>query len=111
MKNFMRILFVVQFLLISAYTIFVVSNYGANLFKVFLGDIFSFSWAGQFNFDFWNYLLLSAIWVAWREKFTSKGIILALIAHVFGMMFLAPYLLHLSIKTNGDTKKMLIGDR
>ena len=107
----MRILFVVQFLLISAYTIYVVSKYGANLFNVFLGDISSFGWAGQFNFDFWNYLLLSAIWVAWREKFTSKGIVLALVAHIFGMMFLAPYLLYQSIKVNGDVKKILVGGR
>ncbi|MEM6265475.1 MAG: hypothetical protein AAGI38_23435, partial [Bacteroidota bacterium] len=71
----------------------------------------SFTWQGQFNFDFWNYLILTALWVAWREKFTIRGILLALTAHVFGLMFLAPYLLIASIKHKGEVKGILLGER
>ncbi len=84
-------------------------SHGFNLFTPFFADIKSVNWAGQFNVDFSSYLLLSALWVAWREQFSAKGIISALVASVFGIMFLAPYLLIATIVHKGDIKKVLIG--
>ena len=31
-------------------------------------------WFGQFNLDFMGFLILSAIWVAWRNQFSAAGL-------------------------------------
>jgi hypothetical protein len=41
----------------------------------------------------------------WREKFTTKSIFVGVIAIIFGIVFLAPYLLSIIIKQNGNVKK------
>ncbi|MDB2656929.1 hypothetical protein N9Y60_02610 [Crocinitomicaceae bacterium] len=111
MKRFAQLVLILQFVSISVYTGYVALKYGTDLFNVFFGEMLSLTWTGQFHFDFWNYLVLTAVWVAWREKFTLKAIVLAVVAHIFGLMFLAPYLLFLSFKTNGNVKEILVGDR
>lgn len=108
MKAF-RILLVIFFIGICVYTIIAGANNGWNLFKVFVDNLTAFSWSGQFNFDFSTYLILSGIWVAWREDFTPKGIVLGLIASVLGILFFAPYLLIISFQENGEMKTILLG--
>ena len=61
--------------------------------------------------DFSSYLILSGLWVMWRNKFSPKSILTAIIAMIVGIMVFAPYLLYLVIKENGDIKKVLIGER
>lgn len=104
MKVFQSILFV-MFFGILILTIYAVNIQGLNLFKyaVLTG------WQGQFNFDFFCYLLLSGLWIAWREKFSQKGILLGLIASVGGIFFFAPYLFILTLKTKGNLKEILLG--
>lgn len=102
--------FLVLFMLaLGAYTLWVVMAHGANLFAVFFGDIFAITWAGQFNFDFSGFLLLSAFWTLWRNDFTGLGILLGILALFLGMMFLTTYLLYLSFHTSGNIPVMLLG--
>ena len=67
------------------------------------------TWAGQFNFDFMGFLVLSATWVMWRNQFTLPGIALGIVAFFGGMVFLSAYLLYLSFEVGGDIKSMLLG--
>ena len=32
------------------------------------------TWPGQFNFDFFGFLILSATWTAWRNQFSALGV-------------------------------------
>jgi len=64
---------------------------------------------GLINFDFMCFLMLSAIWVAWRNHFTAKGLGLAVLAFFGGMFFLSIYLLILSFRSNGNIESVLLG--
>ena len=98
------------FAIIAIYTIFVVASHGTWFLSTFVADILAVSWNGQFNLDFLGYLLVTALWVAWRHRFTPTGIGLGLIASVGGMLFFAPYLLYATFKSNGDMKVLLTGN-
>ena len=102
---------VVMWLALLVYTAIVIMNHGANLIPVFFGDIMAMAWPGQFNFDFMGFLMLSALWSAWRAKFSASGLTLAVLAAFGGIMFLAAFLLYLSFKTGGDMEAILMGDR
>lgn len=109
MKAF-RLLLAVQFLTIIIYTIITGINHGWNLLTIFFSNIIELNWSGQFNLDFMFVLFLSGLWIAWRNQFTTKGIILGFIGFVCGIMFLSPYLFYLSFKTKGSIKEILIGE-
>lgn len=72
-----RALLVFMFLGLAAYTGLAVMNDGINLISPFLRDIASLGWPGQFSADFLTYLWLSALWIAWRHKFSAAGIAMA----------------------------------
>lgn len=104
-----RIFLVAIFIIIAVYTALVVANHGLTLFSVFFGDMAKMNWPGQFNLDFFGFLLLSGIWMAWRNQFTPAGLALGVCAVFGGMPLLAAYLLYLSFQTDGDVKVMLLG--
>ena len=105
-----RILLALMFVAICGYTAVVVAHHGLDLFSVFFGDMAKLMWPGQFNLDFFTFLLLSGLWVSWRHQFSPAGLGLALIAVFGGMLFLSGYLLFHSFKTNGDIKALLLGE-
>ena len=107
--NLFRIYLVVVLTCLTVYTLMVGSNHGWNLLPVFFSDIGEMKWPGQFNFDFMTFLALSGIWIAWRHRFSTSGIILGIIAFFSGMMFLAPYLLYASVQAGGNAKVLLLG--
>ncbi|MCG9899353.1 MAG: hypothetical protein MH132_05090 [Hydrotalea sp.] len=109
--NLFKILLLIQTVGLLIYTLIAFQNEGANLFNVFIKNIAAFSWSGQFNLDFLSYLILSGLWIMWRNKFTVKSILIGLIASVLGIVFFALYLLWLTNKEDGDLKRVLIGDR
>jgi hypothetical protein len=94
---------------LGTYTMIVGMNHGWNLLPVFFGDIAAMTWPGQFNADFTTFLLLSGLWVAWRNQFSGAGLALGVLAVFGGMMFLAPYLLYAIAKANGNVSEMLLG--
>lgn len=106
---FLRILLVLFTLTIIPYTFYTISQEGLTLFPVFFNDLTALTWSGQFNLDFLTYLILSSLWVAWRNNFSSSGMLLALCASVLGMSFLAPYLLLVSFQVKGELSHLLLG--
>jgi hypothetical protein len=106
-----RIFLGVVFLSILAYTAVTISNHGLNLLPVFFGDMKEMAWPGQFNFDFMTFLALSALWTAWRNQFSAKGLGLSVLAFFGGMLFLSAYLFFLTFKANGGLVHVMIGDR
>ena len=105
----LRIVLVVHLALLTAYTAVVIGNHGLNLFPAFFGDIAIMGWAGQFNFDFMGFLILSALWTAWRNAFSGLGLLLAVVAFFGGMMFLSIYLLILSFNAR-SIPEILLGN-
>ncbi len=97
-------------LVITGYTAVTIANHGMNLVPVFFNDMAAMAWPGQFNLDFSCFLLLSGLWVAWRNGFNALGLLLAPVAMFGGMMFLSVYLLILSFTTGGDIRKILLGE-
>lgn len=106
-----KALLILQALALFVYTLIVVKNYGWDLFAVFISNINAINWSGQFNLDFNCYLILSALWIMWRNQFSIKGIIIGLTAMVLGIIFFAPYLLYLLKTEGGDLQKLLTGKR
>lgn len=96
--------------IITAYTSVTVANHGLNLLPVFFGDMAEMAWPGQFNLDFFSFLMLGGIWLAWRNHFSALGIGLGLFIFAGGMPFLATYLLIESYRAGGDIKIVLLGE-
>lgn len=106
-----RILLAILFLVLLGYTLMVGQQHGYNLLPVFFADIAQIGWPGQFNVDFSTFLVLSALWVAWRNHFSAVALVLAVIAFFAGGLFLTAYLLIVSWQTKGDLAAMLLGSR
>lgn len=108
MKAFQRYLmgFVI---FLGTYTVIVGANHGWNLLQLFFADIFAMTWAGQFNSDFTGFLSLSGLWLAWRNQFSTGGIVLGVLGFFGGMMVLAPYLILMSRRADGDMAVVLLG--
>jgi len=105
-----RVLLVLMLAVLVFYTGIVIANHGIGLLPIFFGDMLQMGWPGQFNLDFMFMLILSALWTAWRHRFSGTGFVLACLALFGGSLFLATYLLMLSWQTKGDIKRVLLGD-
>jgi hypothetical protein len=110
-QTLLKALLVIQTLALLAYTLYVANKEGWSLFQVFTGNIAAFNWNGQFNLDFSCYLMLSGLWIMWRNKFSVSSIAIAVVAMIIGIMIFAPYLLYLLTIEKGDLKKTLLGER
>ena len=67
------------------------------------------AWPGQFNLDFLCFLVLSALWVAWRHQFSPAGLLLAVAAFFGGALFLSAYVLIVSTAER-DMRVLLLGE-
>lgn len=105
----LRIVVIVLFVLLAIYTAVVMANHGTGFGPVFMGDLYAMNWSGQFNLDFFTYVLLSSLWIAWRHAFSPLGIVLALIGLIGGMLYFAIYLLVAMSRANGDMHALLLG--
>ena len=107
--NGFRIILILIFVTISAYTAVVISNHGMGLLPIFFGDMAAMEWPGQFNLDFMSFLVLSALWVAWRHQFSMGGLMLGLIAFFGGALFLSAYLFVESFRVKGNVGYLMLG--
>lgn len=98
-------------LTILFYTLPVAADHGMDLLPVFFGDIAKMGWPGQFNVDFSSFLLMTMLWVAWRNGFSVPGLLLALLVPVGGGMFTSFYVLFLSFQSKGDIAVLLLGTK
>jgi len=105
-----RLLLVALWTALAIYTGVVVWRHGLGLLPVFFGDIARVAWPGQFNLDFLCFLALSALWTAWRSRYSPRGLLLALVAFFGGAGFLLPYLLVLTLQARGDMRVVLAGE-
>lgn len=106
-----RLFLLVLLIALAVYTFMVGAEHGWNLVPPFFAEIQAMTWQGQFNFDFMGFLLLSALWCAWRNDFSALGFGLAVLGATGGILFLSIYILVLSFQTGGDIKTMLLGAR
>jgi hypothetical protein len=104
-----RALLIALWWVLAGYTTVVVSNHGVGFLKVFFGDIMSMGWPGQFNLDFMFLLLLSALWVSWRHRFSSAGLLLGALAMFGGSLFLAAYLFVVTRQAQGNMTEVMLG--
>lgn len=109
--NLFKMLLIVQVIGLGIYTFIAYSANGADLFSVFIHNITSLNWSGQFNLDFLCYLVLSGLWIMWRRMFNINSVLIGTCAMILGILFFAPYLIWLMNKEKGDLKRVLIGDR
>ncbi len=98
-----------MFAAVALYTGATIAEHGPNLLAVFLGDMGKFAWPGQFDLDFMCLLALSAIWVAWRHRFSAAGLGLAVLAFFGGTGFLSAYLLVVGPRAKGRMNEILLG--
>lgn len=110
-NNLLKLFLILQTIIVSVYTVIAFKNEGADLFSIFLSNIQSLTWNGQFNLDFSAYLMLSGLWIVWRNNYNPFSIFFGIIASIVGIIVFAPYLLYLLWVEKGNLKKVLIGDR
>lgn len=108
---FLRVLLIIQTIGLLIYTVIAIQNDGGNFLDRALEFAFSMKWMGQFTLDFNCYLMLSALWIAWRNQFSWQSIAMAVTAMILGIIAFAPYLLYLLRIEKGDLKGVLIGSR
>jgi len=106
-----RILLVTLTMALGAYTVIVVMEHGLGLFPIFFGDIAAMGWPGQFNADFFCFLTLAGLWLAWRHHFSPGGVVLGLATYVGGAPLVMIYLLIQSFRADGDMRVILLGAR
>ena len=109
--KFLKLILIIQTVGLIIYTIIAIQNDGANFLARAQEFVTSLTWMGQFALDFQCYLILSALWIAWRNMFSVNSIMLAIAAMILGIIVFAPYLLYLLSKENGDLKVVLTGNR
>jgi hypothetical protein len=96
-------------LAMAVYTINATMNEGINLFAVFVDNLTSLGWSGQFNLDFTCYLILSGLWIMWRDRFSGSSILLGVAAMILGILLFAPILIYWILKERGDLRAVLLG--
>ncbi|MFY8208818.1 MAG: hypothetical protein ACOVOE_05715 [Caulobacter sp.] len=106
-----RLFLLTCLLVIVGYTSVTIANHGWNLVPIFFGDMAAMGWPGQFNLDFFCFLLLSGLWVSWRGRFRPAALGLGVLAVFGGMLFLSIYLLIALSRSKGDMHQVLLGDR
>jgi hypothetical protein len=94
---------------VGVYTIFVVRQHGLDFVTPFFGDITEMGWPGQFNMDFWSFLILGSLWLMWRHHFSPLGLLFGLVIFVGGAPFLCSYLLIVMAKDRPDMAELLLG--
>ena len=110
-SSFLVIILLLQTLIVLAYTLYVGLQEGWIFMQVAITNLTSLTWNGQFMADFSCYLILSALWIMWRDKFSVLSIVIGLMAMVLGIIVFAPYLVWLLYKEKGLISKVLMGQR
>ncbi len=110
-NTILKITLLLQTAAIIIYTYLTIQQDGGNFFAAAFEYLSSMSWKGQFTLDFFCYLLLSGLWIMWRGKFALTSVFTAIIAMIFGILFLAPYLLYLLGTHQGDLRQVLLGEQ
>jgi hypothetical protein len=98
-----------QTIILLVYTAFAVQNEGWGFLQIAATNVGSLTWSGQFALDFACYLMLSGIWIMWRNKFKAQSMILGIAAMILGIVVFAPFVIYLLGKEKGDLRKVILG--
>ena len=98
-----------QTIILLVYTAYAVQNEGWGFLQIAATNVGSMTWSGQFALDFACYLMLSGIWIMWRNKFQAQSLIMGIAAMILGIVVFAPYVIYLLGKEKGDLKKVVFG--
>ena len=105
-----RTLLVVLWIAVLVVTVQAIGSQGLNAAgDIFFADLISSTWHAQFAADFTGHLLLIAIWVAWRHKFSITGVIFSILCVLGGGLFSFMYIFVTGIQAKADMKKLLLG--
>lgn len=107
----LKLLLGLQTLIVGIYTVYVGLHEGMNFPQVTISNLLSLQWIGQFTLDFICYLLLSGLWIMWRNRYSTQSIIIGGLAMILGIIVFAPYFIYVLGKEQGDLGKVLLGDR
>jgi hypothetical protein len=105
----LKAILISQTILLVVYTAFAVQNEGWGFLQIAATNIETMTWSGQFALDFACYLMLSGIWIMWRNKFKAQSLILGIAAMILGIVVFAPYVMYLIGKEKGDLRKVMLG--
>lgn len=108
-QYFLKSVLLLQTIGVLIYTIITVQNEGFVFLERAMEFVQTMQWIGQFSLDFSCYLLLSALWILWRNQFSRSSIVMATAAAILGIIVFAPYWLFLIHKEQGNIKRVLIG--
>jgi hypothetical protein len=109
--NAFRGILIFAWSVLAAYSAVVIADNGLAFLPTFFADVAAMGWPGRFDLDLACFVALSALWTAWRDDFSATALALAALALVGGAGFLLAYLIVLSLRTDGDLRRMLLGDR
>ena len=105
-----RLLLLTVVVVVGVYTVPVAVDDGVGaLFPTFFGHIAAAHWPGQFNLDFFCFLIFSGTWIAWRHHFSSGGIALGIDGLFLGAPYLSVYLLVEASRAGDDVAALLVG--
>ncbi len=107
----LKALLIIQTVGLLVYTVIAIQNDGGNFLLRALEFSQTMKWIGQFTLDFNCYLMLSALWIMWRNRFSTQSIVLGITAMVLGIIVFASYLLYLISKEKGDIPRVIAGER
>ncbi|MEL6111151.1 MAG: hypothetical protein AAFU85_34520 [Planctomycetota bacterium] len=105
----LRLFLLAAAILIYAMTAIASVRHGVNWPAVAIQDLMALDWRSQFDTDFLTYLFLGALWIAWRQGFSTRGYVFAFLSIFLGGMFSFPYLLWATYQTKGDPTALLLG--
>jgi hypothetical protein len=104
-----RLLLVAIVAIVGAYTVAVIGRHGMDFATPFFTEIVKMGWQGQFNLDFWSFLILGSLWLMWRHHFSPTGLLFGLIIFAGGAPFLCSYLLVIMAKDRPDIAELVLG--
>ena len=109
--NVFRLFLALGWALMLYVTVKAITTLGTNAAgATFFGDM-AHPWRAQFNSDFGFHLLLVAAWFIYRDRSWLRGIVFGLLAINLGSIFTFAFLFIETFRTNGDMRRLLLGDR
>jgi len=109
MRIFQALLAVV-WVVVFYVTVVVTQRHGlAASMDVFSADFDAMDWHAQFDIDLLANFLLVAVWAAWRERFSPRGIIAGICCLFGGSVVSFAYIFVLSFFAGGEMKKLVLG--
>jgi hypothetical protein len=104
-----RLLLIAIIAIVGIYTVPVVQEHGLDFVTPFFGDIAKMGWPGQFNMDFYSFLILGSLWLMWRNHFSPLGLLLGLLIFAGGAPLLCAYLLFVMARDRPTIEELLLG--